>query len=575
MLSHLLIKNYALIETLELTPDTALNIITGETGAGKSIMLGAIGMLLGNRADTRVLYNADKKCIIEGTFALSGFAIETILAEEDLDYAPVSVIRREISPAGKSRAFVNDTPVNLETLRRVTTQLMDIHSQHDSILLGSNEYQLQLVDTYAQNDSLLAAYHTDYQMYRSRQSAFDKLQAEAAAMRKEFDYNNFLYEELAKAKLQPDEQELLEQELTILENAGEIKERLLLAYEYLDNAEQSVIGFLKGAVANLTQISRLSEQYRQLQERGQSALIELRDLAGEISREEDGLEVDDERAQTIRDRLNLIYQLQTKHQVKTVDELLAVQAELEQKVSKVLNLDDNLATARLQAEAARDQLDASATTLSRSRQAVLAPMESEMGELLVGLGMPNASLKIEQTHGKPAPTGIDTVSVLFSANKGMKPQPLKNVASGGEFSRLMMAIKYMLASKRSLPTIIFDEIDTGVSGEIAIRMGQMMHDMANSHQLIAITHLPQIAAQGSAHYYVYKDNAGERTVSRIRKLTFEERVAEIAQMIGGNNPSANTLKNAREILLQNESARPAVTTKSRRPKKDNVVIDQS
>jgi DNA repair protein RecN (Recombination protein N) len=575
MLSHLLIKNYALIETLELTPDTALNIITGETGAGKSIMLGAIGMLLGNRADTRVLYHADKKCIIEGTFALSGYAIETILAEEDLDYAPLSVIRREISPAGKSRAFVNDTPVNLETLRRVTTQLMDIHSQHDSILLGSNEYQLQLVDTYAQNDALLETYRTDYQLYRTRQSAFDKLQTEAAAMRKEFDYNNFLYEELAKATLQPDEQDALEQELVVLENAGEIKERLLLAGEYLDNAEQSVIGFLKGAVATLTQISRLAGQYRPLQERGQSALIELRDLAAEISREEDGLEVDDERAQTVRDRLNVIYQLQTKHQAKTIGELLTIQAELEQQVSKVLNLDDNLATARARAEAAREQLDASALILSQSRQAVLAPMESEMGELLVGLGMPNASLKIEQVHGKPAPTGIDTVSVLFSANKGMKPQPLKNVASGGEFSRLMMAIKYMLASKRSLPTIIFDEIDTGVSGEIAIRMGQMMHDMAASHQLIAITHLPQIAAQGSAHYFVYKDNAGERTVSRIKKLTFDERVAEIAQMIGGNNPTASTLKNAREILLQNESARPAPATRPRKAKaeKDKSAVE--
>ncbi len=570
MLSHLLIKNYALIETLELTPDTALNIITGETGAGKSIMLGAIGMLLGNRADTRVLYHADKKCIIEGTFALSGFAIQAVLADEDLDYSPISVIRREISPSGKTRAFVNDTPVNLDTLRRVTTQLMDIHSQHDSILLGSNEYQLQLVDTYAQNDALLETYRSDYQNYRVQQSAFEKLQAEASAMRKEFDYNNFLYEELAKAQLQADEQELLEQELTILENAGEIKERLMLAYQYLDNAEQSVIGFLKDAVANLTQISRLSAQYRQLQERGQSALIELRDLAGEISSEEDGLEVDDERAQSIRDRLNMIYQLQTKHQVKTIAELLTIQADLEQNVSKVLNLDDTLATAQQRAEAAREQLDVSALALSQSRQTVLAPMESEMGELLIGLGMPNASVNIEQVQGKPAPTGTDTVSVLFSANKGMKPQPLKNVASGGEFSRLMMAVKYMLASKRSLPTIIFDEIDTGVSGEIAIRMGQMMHDMAVSHQLIAITHLPQIAAQGSAHYYVYKDNAGERTVSRIRKLTFDERVAEIAQMIGGNNPSANTLKNARELLQQNESARPTVSSKGKKTKAATV-----
>jgi DNA repair protein RecN (Recombination protein N) len=562
MLSHLLIKNYALIEQLELTPDAELNIITGETGAGKSIMLGAIGLLLGNRADTRVLYNPAQKCVIEGSFNLNGFVIESIFEEEQLDFEPTGVIRREISPSGKSRAFVNDTPVNLETLRRVTSQLMDIHSQHDTILLGSNEYQLQLVDTYAQNDALLAQYRTDYQLYRTRKTALEQLQSEAAAMRKEFDYNSFLYEELARAQLQPDEQEQLEQELTILENAEEIKEKLQLAAEYLDNAEMSVIGYLKSAVAHLTHISRLSEQYEQLQQRGQSTLIELRDLASEISREEDSVDVDDARAETIRERLNLIYQLQTKHQAKDVAALLALQADLGQKVGKVLNLDDELAAAKAAAVAARETLNLSALALSESRRAVLAPIETEIGGLLVDLGMPNASLKIEAETGKPSPTGIDTVSVLFSANKGMKPQSLKTVASGGEFSRLMMAIKYMLASRRSLPTIIFDEIDTGVSGEIAIRMGQMMRDMAHNHQLIAITHLPQIAAQGSTHYFVYKDNSAEKTVSRIRTLDFDERVAEIAQMIGGKNPTTGTVKNAREILMQNESARPKKRAKT-------------
>ncbi|MVM32655.1 DNA repair protein RecN [Spirosoma sp. HMF4905] len=550
MLSHLLIKNYALIDELELMPDRELNIITGETGAGKSIMLGAIGLLLGNRADTRVLYNPEQKCVIEGTFGVSGYAIERIFDEEELDYSNTCIVRREISVSGKSRAFVNDTPVNLETLRRVTSQMMDIHSQHDSVLLGSNEYQLEIVDTYAQNDALLKTYRSDYQTYRTSKAAYDQLQSEASAMRKEFDYNNFLYEELTKAQLQPDEQESLEQELTILENAEEIKERLQLAYEYLDNTEQSVIDFLKGAVSNLSYISKLSDQYEQLQQRAQSSLIELRDLADEISTEQDQVEVDDIRAETIRERLNLLYQLQTKHQTKDVQGLIALRNELGQKVSKVLNLDDALSEAKAQTTAAYAQLQTSAEALSVSRQTVLVPIEHEIGALLHDLGMPNASLKIQAETAKPTPTGVDTIAFLFSANKGMKPQQLKNVASGGEFSRLMMAIKYILANKRSLPTIIFDEIDTGVSGEIAIKMGNMMRDMAHSHQIIAITHLHQIAGQGTAHYFVYKDHSSDKTVSRIKRLTLDERINEIAQMIGGKNPSASALKNAREILKQ-------------------------
>ncbi|QIP14077.1 DNA repair protein RecN [Spirosoma aureum] len=554
MLSHLLIKNYALIDQLELTPDRELNIITGETGAGKSIMLGAIGLLMGNRADTRVLYNPEQKCVIEGVFGVSGYLIEQIFEDEELDYSDSCIVRREIGVSGKSRAFVNDTPVNLETLRRVTSQMMDIHSQHDSVLLGSNEYQLEIVDTYAQDDNLLRQYRIDYQTYRTNKTTYDQLLSEASAMRKEFDYNNFLYEELTKAQLQPDEQESLEQELNILENAEEIKERLQLAFEYLDNTEQSVIDFLKGVVSNLTYISKLSDQYEQLLQRAQSSLIELRDLADEISTEQDHVDIDDARAEAIRERLNLIYQLQTKHQAKDVAALITLRNELAQKVSKVLNLDDALADAKAQSDAAREQLQLSGQALSAARQFVLSPIETEIGGLLKELGMPNASLKIQSDTGKPTPTGIDTISFLFSANKGVKPQQLKNVASGGEFSRLMMAIKYILASKRSLPTIIFDEIDSGVSGEIAIKMGNMMRDMAHNHQIIAITHLHQIAGQGNAHYFVYKDHSASKTVSRIKKLTFDERVNEIAQMIGGNNPSASALKNAREILKQRATA---------------------
>ncbi len=554
MLVHLLIKNYALIEQLELTPDSQLNIITGETGAGKSIMLGAIGLLLGSRADTKVLYNATQKCIIEGTFDLSGYFIQHLFEEEELDFSPKSLFRREISPGGKSRAFVNDTPVNLDTLRRISSQLMDIHSQHDTLLLGSNEFQLQIVDTYAQNEPLLRAYHTEYQAYQKAKHTYERLTADATQMRKEFAYNQFLFEELDKAKFQAEEQELLEQELNILENATEVRERLQLAHEYLDNAEQSVNVFLRNAVNSLNAVSKFSPQYEQLRERAQSAYIELKDLASEISYEQANVEIDDSRAEEIRERLNLIYHLQQKHQVKTVGELLVIQSELDKKVSQVLNLDEDIEKAKASVEKSKVKLLKNADKLSSSRKSVMSQVENQVKKFLIELGMPNATLNIQHHIIDPSDDGIDDVDFLFSANKGIKPQQLRNVASGGEFSRLMMVIKYILASKRKLPTIIFDEIDTGVSGEIAIKMGQMMREIAKSHQVISITHLHQIATQGTAHYFVYKDHSADKTVSKIRQLSFEERVQEIAQMIGGRTPSEAIIQNAREMLLaQNAS----------------------
>ena len=553
MLVNLLIKNYALIEHLELAPDKHLNIITGETGAGKSIMLGAIGLLLGNRADSKSLYDPAKKCIIEGTYDVEGYALEHVFEEEELDFSRHCIVRREISPSGKSRAFVNDTPVNLDTLRRVTNELMDIHSQHDSIMLGNNEFQLQVVDVYAQTDKLLKKYRKDFRLYREARDEYEGMKKAAAQLRKEFDYNNFLYQELVEAGLQPDEQEELENELSILENAVEIKEKLQLAYDYLDNPEQSILDLLKNAVGSLTQVSRLVNYYATLRDRAQSALIELRDLADEVSNAGSQVEVDDDRSTLVRERLDLIYQLQKKHQVRDIAELLALQADLEAKVGKVLNMDDDLAKALANTERAEKRMRQSAEKLSAARKNVCKSIEKNICEGLIDLGMPNASLSLEMTEVPPTPDGIDFISFLFSANKGIKPQELRNVASGGEFSRLMMVIKYILADKRKLPTIVFDEIDTGVSGEIAIKMGNMMRQMAQNHQIIAITHLHQIAAQGSAHYFVYKDHSSAKTVSRIRKLGFEERVGEIAQMIGGSKPSATVVDNAREILTQTTS----------------------
>jgi DNA repair protein RecN (Recombination protein N) len=548
MLTNLLIKNYALIEHLELAPDPQLNIITGETGAGKSIMLGAIGLLLGNRADTKSLYDPSQKCIIEGTYDVVGYALEHVFEEEELDFAEHCIVRREISPSGKSRAFVNDTPVNLDVLRRVTSQLMDIHSQHDSIMLGNNEFQLQVVDTYAINENILKKYDNDYRSYREKREHYDSLKKDADRLRREFDYNHFLYQELLEANFQPDEQEALEKELNLLENAVEIKERLQFAFEYLDNPEQSVLDLLKNVVGSLNQASRLVIDYTHLRDRAQSSLIELRDLANEINNEGGLVEVDDDRTHVVRERLDLIYQLQQKHQARTLGELLVIQQQLEGKVSKVLNMDDSLAKALADAEKTQAQMMQSAQKLSAARRKVTKAIEKNICDGLAELGMPNASLGIEVADVAPTSDGIDFISFLFSANKGIRPQELRNVASGGEFSRLMMVIKYILADKRRLPTIVFDEIDTGVSGEIAIKMGNMMRQMAQNHQIIAISHLHQIAAQGSAHYFVYKDHSSAKTVRRIKKLTFEERVLEIAQMIGGNKPTETVVNNAREIL---------------------------
>jgi DNA repair protein RecN (Recombination protein N) len=550
MLSNLLIKNYALIKHLEMSPDPGLNIITGETGAGKSIMLGAIGLLLGNRADAKSLYDSNEKCVIEGTFNLTGYDLAPNFEDENLDFSEECIVRREISAAGKSRAFINDTPVNLEILRKIGMQLLDVHSQHDSILLGNNEFQLRVVDSYAENSDLLKTYQADFNAYKEAARTFDELKKKAHQLRKEFDYDQFLFQELNNAGLKADEQEKLEQELTILENATEIKERLQLAHAYLDNPENSVLDLLKSAVGSLTQASRLVTEYDVLRQRAQSALIELRDLAGEIDQVNGNVELDSARTEVVQERLDLIYSLLKKHQVPAVGQLLDLEAALQSKLSIVMNLDEDLAAAEKKVAQAQTKMLAGAKVISDRRKKVTKAIEKLILDRLYELGIPNASLSIQVNETAPTPAGIDSATFLFSGNKGIVPQELKLVASGGEFSRLMMVIKYILADKRKLPTIIFDEIDTGVSGEIAKKMGKMMQNMAENHQIIAITHLHQIASSGDAHYFVYKDHSSDRTVSRIKKLTIDERVQEIAQMIGGHNPSEAVLHNAREMILR-------------------------
>ncbi len=548
MLTNLLIRNYALIRELEMRPDKELNIITGETGAGKSIMLGAVGLLLGNRADTRVLYEPDEKCIIEGNFDISEYDLRLVFEEEELDYEALCIIRREISPGGKSRAFINDTPVNLETLRKVGSNLMDIHSQHDTLMLGSNEYQLSILDAYAGNAAVFKGYQSAYRQFRKAEENYKQLAENAATFRKELDFNSFLLEELLAAKLESGEQERLEEELNLLENAEDVKLKLNAAIDTLSNSEYAVNSSLRTVITQVSAVSNLSERYAALRERLESCLIELKDIVSELESEEADVDLDPERIDQINDRLTTIYKLQQKHSVKNVQELLEIQRDLDEKVGRVLNLDEAIAEAKAKAEASKVEMLRVAGELSNTRQAVIPAIENELKELLAEVGMPNASVRISHATCKPAGTGTDEIKFLFSANKGIAPQDLKSVASGGEFSRLMFCVKYILADKTSLPTIIFDEIDTGISGSIALKLGKMMEDMGHRHQVITITHSHQIAARGNAHYFVFKDTSSAKTISRIKRLSDQGRIFEVARMIGGEPPSKAAIKNAKEFL---------------------------
>ncbi len=551
MLKNLLIKNYALIRELEMQPDPELSIITGETGAGKSIMLGAIGLLLGNRADTKVLYDHDEKCVIEGTFDVpEGDSLAHIFEDEELDYDATNIIRREISPNGKSRAFVNDTPVTLETLRKIGGHLVDVHSQHDNLLLGSAEFQLNIVDTFAQNQIPFNQYRQAYKIYRKHQTEYENLVENADSLRKELDYNKFLLDELTEADLAAnEEQEILEDQLRMLENAEEIKTKLNTVIDILSNSEYAVNTNLRQVVSVLGQISNISTKYRNLRDRVESAFIDLKDVVFELEGEENSIDFDPEKVNQVQDRLSLIYKLQKKHGVDSIQALLGIQEVLEEKVGKVLNFDEAIKEAKVLADKSLEDLKKIGNQLSDIRKQAIPVIEAELMTLLRELGMPNATVKIKHEVIKPTINGMDMVNLLFSANKGIAPQELKAVASGGEFSRLMLCVKYLLADKTSLPTIIFDEIDTGISGEVAIKVGKMIKNMSkHKHQVIAISHLHQIAAKGNVHYFVFKDNSAERTMSRIKKLSDEERISEIAKMIGGEKPSQSAIENARELL---------------------------
>lgn len=548
MLTHLSIKNYALIRQLEMNPSAGLNVVTGETGAGKSIILGAIGLLLGNRADVKALWDENEKCITEGTFDISSYALKVIFEEENLDYESQTVIRREVSPTGKSRAFINDTPVTLDVMRKIGNRLMDVHSQHETLELGRHQFQLELIDAFAGNEKLLGDYAELWKKFQSTKKEYDSLLSEATALRQESDFVKFQLDELAKASLREGEQEQLESELSVLEHAEEIKAKLSNVIQQLSESEYSVNQSIINIKSEFQSLATFSKEYEQLLQRIESARIELNDILSEVETANEKTEFDPSRAEQVNERLSIIYQLQQKHRLGSVAELLRLQESLQEKANKTNNLDESLALAEKALNQSESDLRKQADVLSKARKKSSAPLCKQLISLLKELGIPDAQMEIDQKVIEPMASGMDDIEILFSANKGIAVRPLAQVASGGEFSRVMFAIKYVMAEKKSLPTLILDEIDSGVSGEVAIRLGNRMKEMSQRHQLIAISHLPQIAAKAEAHYFVFKDSSSSKTESQIRKLENKDRVNEIAKMIGGAKPSAVNIENAKELM---------------------------
>jgi len=548
MIKSLSIKNYALIQELEMRPDTRLNVITGETGAGKSIMLGAVGLLLGNRSDSKMLLNENEKCIVEGTFDISTYNLQPVFEKEDIDFDNECVIRREVSPAGKSRAFINDTLTTLPVLKRIGEHLMDVHSQHESLQLGNNAYQLEVLDAFASHHALLDSFEKAFHDYDKSQKRLKELEKKASESAGDTGYKQFLLNELQEAKLDEVNKEALESESEVIENAEDIRQKLAQSIDMLDTSEAAILQQLSEVKSLLLSLAGYSTGLKQISERTESTSIELKDLTGEMQQIRDNIDYDPERAQQIREQLDLINRLEKKHNVLTTEELIEVQNKLDEELQSALNLDDEILKAKNEHSFFEKEMRSVGEKLSESRRLSALNFADEIEKIIEKIGIENGTVEILLKPASPAKTGLDTVEMLFSANKGVKAQELKEVASGGEFSRLIFAIKYLIADKTALPTIIFDEIETGVSGEVAIQMINMMKEMAENHQIISISHLPQFAAGGEAHYFVYKDHSLERSISRIKKLNAEERITEIAKMIGGENPGNSAIESARELL---------------------------
>ncbi|WP_293744410.1 DNA repair protein RecN [uncultured Pedobacter sp.] len=549
MLQKLSIRNYALIDSLDIEFDKGLNIITGETGAGKSIILGALSLILGQRAESKYFFNQDKKCVIEGNFTLADENLKGLFEENDLDFSNESILRREISIDGKTRSFINDTPVNLSILKQIGEKLIDIHSQHATQEINDTDFQLLIVDALANHKSLLTDYRRGFKKLKHDSSLLKKLVAEADEARNKQDYEQFLFNELEQAKLQDGEQEDLEQELERLTHAETIKRALLTTSGLISEGEPSALQILKEASLQLQSIEKFDPAINVLYERLRSSIIEIKDITDEVSGIEENTIHSADRLEIVNQRLDLFYSLQQKHRVANNIELLAFQKQLEENLNKLLSSDEHIENLQKEIDQLQKVLLQQAGQLSANRKKAINVVEEQTSLTLKRVGMLNAKLVLDQrVFSELNKDGLDEINLLFTANAGQAPAPVNKVASGGELSRLMLAIKALLAKHTSLPTIIFDEIDTGISGETALKVGEVISDLGQNMQVISITHLPQIAAKGRSHYYVHKHEDRGKTTTAIRKLKQEERIEVIAEMLSGKNPGASAIENAKELL---------------------------
>ncbi|MBQ2950668.1 MAG: DNA repair protein RecN [Prevotella sp.] len=550
MLKQLYIRNFTLIDTLDIELKPGFSVITGETGAGKSIILGAIGLLLGQRADAKNIKQGADKCIIEAHFDLSKYSLEVFFENNDIEYdAHDTIIRRELTSAGKSRAFINDTPVSLAILKELGEQLVDIHSQHQNLLLNKQDFQLNVVDIIANNNDLLSQYRTAYNKYQETKKKLENLILEIEQNRSNSDFLRFQYEELCNAKLYDGEQEELEQKQATMSHAEEIKSALYEADNSINAEIGGVLSNVKNAKNALKGIMDLYPVAQELQQRLDSCYIELDDISHEISTQLQDIDFDPAELEYINNRLDKIYELEKKYHCETINELLCKIEELKQQLDYVDNSDIVLNELKEQLDIHKKECETKASKLSQTRKKSALSIEKEISEKLVVLGMPNINFKVNIEKKELGLFGADNVSFMFSANKNNPLQAVTQVASGGEIARLMLSLKAMISGAVKLPTIIFDEIDTGVSGKIAEKMANIMKEMGdNDRQVISITHLPQIAALGTTHYKVYKEDTSEATISKMTILNEEERIKEIAQMLSGSDISDAAINNAKELL---------------------------
>lgn len=549
MLAKLSVRNYALIRELDLELDNGLTIITGETGSGKTILLGALSLILGARADTSVLLDSSAKCVVEGTFRIAEYNLQDFFDENNLDYDISTVIRREINPAGKTRAFVNDTPVTVNLLKDLGNRLIDIHSQHQSLMLNENSFQLSIIDSFAGTSELLKEYRALYDDFRKLGNELSVLRSQADRNKADMEYYKHQLDQLEEARLKENEQDELEKEQEILDHADEIKSALVSSSSLLSANDISVLSMLREVKSNMEKVSVYMPDAGDLRARLASVYIELDDLAGEIEKLTSDTDTDPEKLVWINNRLDQIYSLMHKHRVSNLAELLVRKDEIRKKLLSINANETRLEEVEAELELKTELLSAQSVQISEKRRAVVPETEKKVMELLHRLGMPNARFRIRLTSAKDfTVSGKDNADFLFSANRQTEPEDIARIASGGELSRVMLSLKSLIAKNNNLPSIIFDEIDSGVSGEVADRVGQILSSMGKCMQVINITHLPQVASRGTRHFHIYKEDRDDSTITRVKLLSPDERIIEVARLLSGSEITDTAIKNAKELL---------------------------